>query len=143
MYKIFFLVFLCTGVFFGASFQETRYIYAIDETLDFQGDISFFEEYIRIKYTEPKEQSVVYAKDDAIEQKRYFFSILKAIHSDDKVALRAFFDKKKAGEKTLLLPLDIVEEHIQKVEFIKKDKSLKYIKIFMQNKDWIKIEILE
>jgi|LGOV01.1.fsa_nt_gb hypothetical protein len=142
MFRVVLLVLLALHVNAGELFKESRYIYAIDKTLFYEGEITFLNTSIEIAYTKPKKEKVIYLEDDENLQKRNYYLILKAIYSDDTTSLKEFFEMKYVGVKTQLLPKGILSEYMKKVEFKKQDKSLEYLKIEMQNEDWIEIETI-
>jgi len=125
------------------AFKETRYIYALDSQFDYAGKISFTKESITIKYTKPKTQNITYKKHDEDMKKAYFFTILNAIHVNDEQMMVEFFTLQKKPEVNLLLPNDMLSDFIQKVEFKRNGKELQYLKIYMQNNDWILIETIQ
>lgn len=142
MYKIILLLFLVLHVSADERFKESRYIYAIDKELYYEGSIRFLEDAVHIDYEKPKKESITYSKDDAIAQKRYFFTFLQAIYGQDEALLQEFFEIKKESEKTILVPNERVQDYIKQVEFKKSGKRLDFLKIMMQNDDWILIETL-
>lgn len=139
MHKVI-LIFLLTLQLLAYDFQETRYIYSIDKEIFYEGTITFVENYIEIDYKKPKEERVIYSQDDEVVQKRYFFTILKAIESADETLLSEFFYINNELKRVILLPKDLVQEYIKEVVYEKEDDKLKFLKITMQNKDWINIE---
>jgi hypothetical protein len=124
------------------AFKETRYIYALDSEFNYSGKISFTKESITIQYNKPKKQNITYNKDDDDIKKAYFFTILNAIHGNDERMMLEFFTKKKELGVSVLFPNDMLSDFIQKVEYKKSGKELKFLKIYMQNDDWILIETL-
>lgn len=137
------LFLLCISVVFGVEFKEKRYIYAVDKTLFFEGNITFLPKSIHIEYTKPKEQNLTYSSDDEQIQKRYFFTLLHAIYENDESLLNEFFQTKTKDDITTLLPLEKVQEYIKKVVYKKVGNHLEFLKIFMQNDDRIEIETLQ
>ncbi|WP_024954798.1 hypothetical protein [Sulfurospirillum arcachonense] len=143
MYKILFiLLLLVLHVNANESFKETRYIYAIDKKIEFQGSITFLEKSIDIVYTKPKEEKVTYLKEDENLQRKTFYMILQAIHSSNEALLNEYFEIKKIQTKEVLTPVGILRDYIREVEYKKEENILEFIKIQMQNDDWILIETL-
>ncbi|MDX1808676.1 MAG: hypothetical protein R3331_03990 [Sulfurospirillaceae bacterium] len=142
MFKIILMLLVCVQLMFAIDFKETRYLYAIDKSIDFEGSITFLKESIKITYIKPKQESIVYTQNDAIKQKKLFFMILEAIHSDDETLLGEFFEIKKDKNIVTLRPLELAKEYIKKVEYEKQKDRLIFIEIFMQNNDRIKIETI-
>lgn len=142
MHKILLLLFLVLYVNASERFKESRYVYAIDKEIHYEGSISFLKNVIQIDYEKPKKESISYSKDDATAQKRHFFTLLKAIYSGDETLLGEFFKIKKEGGKTILIPKEIVQDYIKQVEFKKSGTKLDFLKIMMKNNDWILIETL-
>lgn len=140
MFRVVLLLFLALGLYAGEFFKESRYIYAIDKTILFEGEIFFEKNSIEIDYAKPKKEKVVYLINDENPLKRNYFLILQAIYHDDMNSLKEFFELKKKDFKTLLVPKGMLSEYIKTVEFKKRNKDLDYLKIQMQNNDWIKIE---
>lgn len=142
MFRVLFICWIALHVNASELFKESRYIYAIDNILYYEGKISFEDEKITILYTSPKHESITYLKDDESRQKKAFFLILNSIYSSDIDSLKEYFKVERADLKTVLIPLGVFSDSIQKVEFKKSHKELEYLLIKMQNKDWIKIETI-
>ncbi len=142
MFRLLVLLFLALHVNAGELFKESRYIYAIDKTLEYEGEITFKKSSVEIAYTKPKEEKIIYLEDDENRQKRAYFMILKAIYSEDITLLKEFFEMKEEESKTLLLPFGVLGDYMRQVEFKKVGRDLEYLKIQMQNEDWIEIETI-
>ena len=142
MYKIVLLFLLLLSLNADEKFKESRYIYAIEKQIHYEGAISFTEDLIEITYEKPKKENISYSRDDTLAYKRYFFTLLKAIYSEDETLLEEFFEIQKESQKTILLPKERAQDYIKKVEFKKSKKGLDFLKIMMQNSDWILIETL-
>jgi hypothetical protein len=136
--SLFFSLLLCAS----ESFKETRYIYSIDQELQYKGAITFGEDSIKIEYSEPKHEVIEYRYDDENPQKKYFFLILKSIYAEDTLFLNEFFFVRDDANETMLLPKELIKNVIKQVHFKKENKVLEFLHIDMKNDDWIKIETL-
>lgn len=142
MFRVLLLFSIVLHVNASELFKESRYIYAIDRVLHYEGKINFGEEKVTILYTSPKQESIIYLKEDENRQKKVLFLILDSIYNDDMDSLEGYFKVEKISSKTLLVPLGTLGDYIKNVEFKKSYKELDYLMIKMQNEDWIKIETI-
>lgn len=140
MYKIVFLFVLALHVNAAESFKELRYIYSLDKTIEYEGEISFNTNSIDINYTKPQIQSISYTEDEEDIVKQSFYLILKSIYQDNISLLEEFFELRVEGDKTLLYPHEMLSDFIQKVEYKKVKEHLEFLYIFLQNSDRIEIE---
>lgn len=140
MHKTLLVILLASCLCAGEFFKETRYIYAIDQTIEYEGEITFKEGEIRIFYMKPQVQNISYFEEDEDPIKQSFFLILRSIREGNDGLLEEFFEAKKEEDKTVLLPQGILKDFIKKVEYKKDGKKLEFLQIQMQNDDRIKIE---
>lgn len=140
-----------------SKFIETRYINAINKTINLNGDIAFGTNHIKIDYSELK-QSIVY-EDEVLHITNekgkksininsepvmgYFFMIIKAIHDDDYVLLDSYFDMKQTDLSTKLIPKDIAKKYIEEITFTKHNSALQFLRVVTTKKDRIEIEVID
>jgi len=140
MIKIFIALFIALYAYAGEHFKESRYIYAIDKQNSYEGEISFLKNSIQIDYTKPQKETITYAKDDEDYVKKSYYLILSAVYNDNENVLKEYFEVKKQNQVNVLEPLGFLSDYIHQITFKKSDGKLDFLKIQMQNDDWILIE---
>ena len=137
------------------NFTETRYSDALNKKINFEGTISFTKDTIKIKYPKEKKSlklknnNLTYTEDgdevkleDTQTQKIIqYFKILILIHNSNKDEIQNIFTTTNNGNKSILIPTTSLSNYIKKVELIKKENELKQIQLFLQNNDYIMINI--
>ena len=136
-------------------FKEFRYSEAIDKTISFQGDITFFKNSLTIKYNNKNRtleylgNKLTYTKDgekiyiDDVQKNRIiqFFKILLIIYHNDRILLNEQFEIINSNYTEILKPIGVVKNYIEKIELKKKREKFDSIKLFLKNGDSIKIVI--
>ena len=152
------LLALAINVFASSQFKETRYIYALDKNISFEGFITFGEQNLMIEYVKPESKVLTYFENKLSIQDQngfhsvdttttpmlhYFFMVIKAIHEENKVLLDSFFDQKEEAKQILLMPKGVVAEVLEEVRLQKRGNKLEYLHVKIKNGDRITIEILD
>lgn len=147
---------LCLFANDASTFKETRYLYALDKTIELEGFITFGEQNIIIEYAKPESKVLTYFEEKltiqdqngykVIDTQRmpsmnYFFMIIKAVHDENNVLLNSFFEAKTEGEETLLSPKGVVAEVLEEVRITRQATKLKSLHVKIKNGDRITIEI--
>ncbi len=157
MLKAFFLFFLFLSALYAQSysFTELRYSDAIGKSMQLDGEITFKKEGLEIKYPKSKrvldydgeeisffeDGNLVELPSEQISNMMHYFDILKLLHEGDENELKSRFIIKKLNEKTLLYPTNNLKYYIEHIELLKKNSTLKNIKLFLKNNDSITINI--
>jgi len=137
------------------NFTELRYSDAIGKTIELKGQISFLKNGLEIFY--PKTQRALIYEDEELvyevegedvelgmvqsQQIMHYFEVLILLHSGDESALKEMFDVDKNNGFIKLTPKASLKNYIQKIELLKTNEILEYVKLFMQNNDTIMITI--
>ena len=159
--KVFFaLIFFSFSLFANSpvQFKETRYIYAIDKNIFFEGFITFGKENIIIEYIKPEQKVLTYFEEKLSIQDqngyqiidtfsaptiKYFFMIIKAINEENNVLLDSYFDQVLKDATIILIPKGIAAEVLNEVILKKNGKKLEYLHVKIKNGDRITIEIVD
>jgi outer membrane lipoprotein-sorting protein len=155
--KTLFLVFFFATALFAKSynFSELRYSDATGRYKQLNGIIEFSKDGLELEYKKEGRkllydgENVEYfqnGKEVALATKTqnylsYYFEILKLLHEGDESELRENFSVKEEELKTVLLPLGSMRYYIDSIELQKEQKELRYVKLFLKNKDTITIHI--
>ena len=132
MLKIFFFlfVFITSLISESLNFSEQRYSDALGTSITLEGQISFKEESLHIKYNDSNreilyEDSILILKQngeilelDEMESQRVsqYFEILLLLHSGDEEVLKEKFNVKKKENKSELIPKGYVANFLQMIE---------------------------
>ncbi len=161
MKNIIVLVLLLCTFFANASstFKETRYVYALDKNISFEGFITFGEHNIMIEYNKPESKVLTYFEDTLTIQDQsgyttvnvqsmpslsYFFMIIKAVHDENTLLLDSFFDTTVTNEnQTHLAPKGVTAEILESVSIKRRSRELKALHVKIKNGDRISIEIMD
>ncbi len=161
MKNIIVLVLLLCTFFANASstFKETRYVYALDKNISFEGFITFGEHNIMIEYNKPESKVLTYFEDTLTIQDQsgyttvnvqsmpslsYFFMIIKAVHDENALLLDSFFDTTVTNEnQTHLAPKGVTAEILESVSIKRRSRELKALHVKIKNGDRISIEIMD
>jgi hypothetical protein len=140
----------------SSSFQETRYLYALDKNVTLEGFITFGEQNIIIEYVKPESKVLTYFEEklsiqdqngykvidaQSMPSMNYFFMIIKAVHDENSVLLNSFFETKTEGDETLLTPKGVAAEVLEEVRITRQATKLKSLHVKIKNGDRITIEI--
>ncbi len=157
MIKLFtlFVIMLSSLMATSYNFSETRYSDAFDESVTLNGEISFLEDGLSIKYNN-RDKALHYEKGDLsylqngesvkISEEEatriiQYFEIIILLYSGDEDSLNREFSVTKEKDRLFLTPLNEMKKYISKIELKKEDKQLKMIKLFLSNSDNITISI--
>lgn len=159
--RIFFFLFVLSGALFAntpSQFKETRYSYALDKNISFEGFITFGEQNIVIEYIKPEAKVLTYFEEKLSIQDQngfkmvdttstpaihYFFMIIKAIHDENSVLMDSFFDQKIEGKEAILTPKGVTAEILMEVRIKRNGKKLESLHVKIKNGDRITIEIVD
>ena len=102
------------------TFNESRYIYAIDKNISLEGSIFFSDDFMKISYTAPQQRVIevdstqmniyenkkhiqsITLKDDA--KMALYMSFIKKMYQMDLDALKEYFSIEKKGSTLYLTP---------------------------------------
>ena len=160
--KIVALLFLTLLTLFAGSynFDETRYIYSIDKTLEMQGKITFDEKGMRIDYSAPEVRHIIYdglsmkvvGSDAKVLQEvdlneqpmmKVYMDFIHKLYRGDYEALSENFSIKQTQTVVMLTPIPPIDKIITSVIVHKKAKGLSQIKTKMSNGDTITLHITQ
>ena len=140
----------------ASTFKETRYLYALDKTIELEGFITFGEQNIVIEYVKPESKVLTYFEEkltiqdqngynvidaQSMPSMNYFFLIIKAVHDENSVLLDSFFETTTKGDETLLSPTGVAAEVLEEVRITRQVTKLKSLHVKIKNGDRITIEI--
>lgn len=150
-----FILFSC--LFADVSFEETRYMSALDVDRRMSGTLKFEDDLMIVSYTKPEQEVITYynhkvtiQKDNEIKeysfeeypQAQYLGLILKAIIKDDYIALNELFIIKKGKKQLDLESKLVIEDIMTSIEVVKNTSGIEKITMHMANQDKITIEII-
>ena len=155
------LVLLAVSALWGDGpfdFNETRYVYSIDKSLEFSGAICFDASGMEIDYTVPEARKVVYDGErlrvfdaegtlqqdiDLNEQPamRLYMQFLLWLYRGDLEALAAYFTVIEHGDELQLLPIAPTDKVVGWVKVLREEGKVRFIKTSMSNHDEIAIRI--
>ena len=157
MLKILLQLLIYVNVLFGGSyyFSEVRYNFAIDKSVEHHGKIDFLQEGLRVLYPdvnkslEYKNETLSYKESNQeielhemqSQQIMRYFDILILIHKGNDDLMSEMFEVTKTSTITTLKPKGMIKNYISNIELLKDKEQLKYIKLFLQNRDEITINI--
>lgn len=134
-------------------FSEAKYIDALGKTFQKSGTITFAKNSIKIDYAD--HTSLTYSGDFVISKKgnrskkidlkknpavKMFFLLFEAIYFDKQSVFKSYFDQHRKQGVVILDPHENIKQYITTVRYKKTAKKLHFLKIFMANKDRIRIE---
>ena len=139
------------------NFTELRYSDAIGKTIELHGEITFTKDGLNIHYPKTKrilkydDGELIYEVDskevelDLMQemQIKNYFDMLILLHYGDDTALNEMFEVDKKNEVIILKSKGSIKEYINKVELLKKNNQLSFVKLFLRNNDTIMITIDE
>lgn len=154
------LIFLFVQSFLFAEstfhFKEKRYLYALDQNISLEGDITFRESSILLEYSQPESKLLTFFDRNLSIQDaqgyriinitttpmvHYFFLVLQAIHEKNQALIQTFFDLQKTGEIQRLMPKDIAKEVIEEITVTMHQDQIQSFQVNIKNGDRIYIEI--
>jgi hypothetical protein len=159
MFKISLFIFLTINILFSKEvhFNETKYIYALDNKFNKVGTLNIEESKVTLHYNNSDKNIVytnenikiitqeiteVYTHEESIEY-NLFFQLVQGIYTNNTTLLNENFTIKKNNHTTTLLPNEYLSSVIENIEYEKNNEKLKYLKINFTNQDRITIEEIE
>jgi len=158
--KIVLLLFLSLLSLFAGSytFDENRYIYSIDKTLEMKGKITFDEMGMRIDYSAPEVRHIIYDGlsmdildgDEKIVQHidlnkqpmmKVYLDFIHKLYRSDYESLSENFKVQKTKTVIILTPIPPVDKVVKSVLVHQSPKGLEQIKTKMSNGDEITLHI--
>jgi len=142
------------------NFDETRYIYSIDKTLEMKGKITFDDKGMRIDYSAPETRHIIYdglsmkvvGSDAKVLQEvdlneqpmmKVYMDFIHKLYRGDYEALSENFSIKQTQTVVMLTPIPPIDKIITSVIVHKKAKGLSQIKTKMSNGDTITLHITQ
>lgn len=157
MYKsiLLVIVFITSILADTFNFTEVRYSSAIDKSMQLEGRIIFLKnglkitypranqtlEYINNKLVVQKENQVIVLEEFQAQQIASYFNILIMIYNNDNY--NEIFEAYEVDGLIYLTPKTRLKKYIKNIEYLKEQVTMKYIKIFLQNNDYIEINIVD
>ncbi len=160
--KIVALLFLTALALFagGYTFEEKRYVYSIDKTLQMKGTISFDDKGMKIDYVEPGVRHIIYDglsmdvvdSDGEVVQHvdlneqpmmKVYLDFIHKLYRGDYEALSENFVIEKTSTVVMLTPIAPVDKVIKSVIVNRNAKGLEKINTKMSNGDEITLTIAQ
>jgi len=160
--KIVLLTFLTYLTLFagGYTFEETRYVYSIDKTMQMKGSISFDDKGMKIDYVEPGVRHIIYDglsmdvvdSDGEVVQHvdlneepmmKVYLDFIHKLYRGDYEALSENFVIEKTSTVVKLMPIAPVDKVIKSVVVHRNVKGLEKINTKMSNGDEITLTIAQ
>ena len=144
----------------GYEFQEKRYVYSIDKTMQMRGTIAFDEKGMKIGYSEPGERHIIYdgSSMDVVDSDgevvqhvdlnkepmmKVYMDFIHKLYRGDYDALRENFVIEKSATVVKLTPIAPVDKVITSVLVNRNAKGLEKINTKMSNGDEITLTIAQ
>ena len=160
--KLVILIFLASLTLFagGYTFEEKRYVYSIDKTMQMKGTISFDDKGMKIDYVEPGVRRILYDglsmdvvdSDGEVVQHvdlneqpmmKVYLDFIHKLYRGDYEALRENFVIEKTVAVVMLTPIAPVDKVIKSVVVNRNAKGLEKINTKMSNGDEITLTIAQ
>jgi len=153
------LMMVVFSLFAGSyHFDETRYVYSIDKTLEMKGKITFDEKGMRIDYSAPEVRHIIYDglsmdvlnSDDKVVQHidldeqpmmKVYLDFIHKLYRGDYEALSENFKVQKTQTVIILTPIPPIDKVVKSVLVHQTPKGLAQIKTKMSNGDTITLHI--
>jgi hypothetical protein len=140
------------------AFNETRYVYSIDKSLEFSGEIRFDASGMEIDYGSPEVRKIVYDgarlkvfdAEGAMQQDidlneqpamRLYMQFLLWLYRGDMDSLGSYFSVIEEGNELHLQPIAPTDKVVTSVRVVKEGGEVRFIKTSMSNHDEIAIRI--
>jgi hypothetical protein len=159
MFKISLLLFIIINILFSKEvhFNETKYIYALDNTFNKVGSLNIQKNKVTLHYNN-SDKNIIYSEEniqiitedskevftheESIEY-NLFFQLVLGVYTNNTTLLNENFTIKKSNHTTTLIPNEYLSSVIKNIEYEKDNEKLKYLKINFVNQDRITIEEIE
>ncbi len=159
MFKISLFIFLTINILFSKEvhFNETKYIYALDNKFSKIGTLNIKDTKVTLHYKNSdkniiytneniqiitQETTETFTHEESIEY-NLFFQLVLGVYTNNITLLNENFAIKKNDKITTLLPNEYLSSVIENIEYEKNNDKLKYLKINFVNQDRITIEEIE
>lgn len=144
----------------GYNFEERRYVYSIDKTLQMKGTITFDDKGMKIDYSEPETRHIRYdgLSMDVLDSEgktlqhvdlneqpmmKVYLDFIHKLYRGDYKALSENFIIKETVTVVMLTPIAPVDKVIKSVVVHRNAKGLEQIMTKMSNGDEIKLNITQ
>jgi hypothetical protein len=154
-----FLLFLALliGVLHGSSFTEKRYIYALDKTTIYNGNIKISKDATSIRYTSPINKRLTQVDSSLIIEDfdtnktetvdlskrmdlKLYFQMIKLVNTKEFGLLEEHFTLNRNQNNLKLLPKNRVKKAISKIDITLLKDDIKSMIIYFTNRDIIEIK---
>lgn len=153
---LFFLA-LVIGALHGSSFTEKRYIYALDKTTIYNGNIKISKDATSIRYTSPINKRLTQADSSLIIEDfdtnktetvdlskrmdlKLYFQMIKLVNTKEFGLLEEHFTLNRNQNNLELLPKNRVKKAISKIDITLLKDDIKSMIIYFTNRDIIEIK---
>ncbi len=144
----------------GYTFEETRYVYSIDKTMQMKGTIAFDDKGMKIDYVEPGVRHIIYDglsmdvvdSDGKVLQHidlndqpmmKVYMDFIHKLYRGDYEALSENFVIEQTTKVVMLTPIAPVDKVIKSVVVNRNAKGLEKINTKMSNGDEITLTIAQ
>ncbi len=148
---------LLIGALYGNSFTEKRYIYALDKTTIYNGNIKVSKDATSIRYTSPINKRLTQVDSSLIIEDfdtnktetvdlskrmdlKLYFQMIKLINTKEFGLLEEHFTLNKNQSNLELLPKNRVKKAISKIDITLLKDDIKSMIIYFTNRDIIEIK---
>ena len=160
--KVLVLFLLSIVTLFAGSyhFNEKRYVYSVDKTIEMQGKITFDDKGMQIDYTMPEVRHIVYdglsmeiinVNDEVVQHidlneqpmMKVYLDFIHKLYRGDYEALSENFKVQKTQTVIILTPIAPVDKVVTSVLVHQTPKGLQQITTEMSNGDKITLHITQ
>ncbi len=148
---------LVIGALHGSSFTEKRYIYALDKTTIYNGDIKISKDATSIRYTSPINKRLTQVDSSLIIEDfdtnktetvdlskrmdlKLYFQMIKLVNTKEFGLLEEHFTLNRNQNNLELLPKNRVKKAISKIDITLLKDDIKSMIIYFTNRDIIEIK---
>jgi len=159
MFKISLILLIAINILFSKEvlFNETKYIYALDNVFSKIGTLNIEESKVTLHYKNSdkniiytneniqiitKQSTETFTHEESVEY-NLFFQLVLGVYTNNTTLLNENFTIKNNDNTTTLLPNEYLSSVIENIEYEKNKDKLKYLKINFVNQDRITIEEIE
>jgi len=148
---------LVIGALYGNSFTEKRYIYALDKTTIYNGNIKISKDATSIRYTSPINKRLTQVDSSLIIEDfdtnktetvdlskrmdlKLYFQMIKLVNTKEFGLLEEHFTLNRNQNNLELLPKNKVKKAISKIDITLLKDDIKSMIIYFTNRDIIEIK---
>lgn len=148
---------LLIGALYGSSFTEKRYIYALDKTTIYNGNIKISKDATSIRYTSPINKRLTQVDSSLIIEDfdtnktetvdlskrmdlKLYFQMIKLVNTKEFGLLEEHFTLNRNQNNLELLPKNKVKKAISKIDITLLKDDIKSMIIYFTNRDIIEIK---